>query len=106
MTGIVVLLYAAIGIGCGLIKLSAVAVGVIAIIPAVVGAFAVREDGALSVLVAALAPLLIIEGVYFLTMLLVGRTWAARPSAEKTEAREVTARDLQFPRKPQMGEEP
>ena len=75
-------------------------------IPAVVGAFAVREDGALSVLVAALAPLLIIEGVYFLTMLLVGRTWAARPSAEKTEAREVTAGDLQFPRKPQMGEEP
>ena len=106
MTGIVVLLYIAIGIGCGLIRLSAIAVGIIALIPAVVGAFAVSEHGALSMLVAVLAPLLVIEGVYFLTMLLVGRTWAAKPSTEKAEAHDVAARDLQFPRKPQMGEEP
>lgn len=103
MTGIVVLLYVAIGIGCGLIRLSAIAVGIIAMIPAVVGAFVVSDDGALSMLVAALVPLLIIEGVYFLTMLLAGKFQAAGPAAEKAE---TAAGDLQFRRKPQVGEEP
>jgi hypothetical protein len=106
MTGIIVLLYIAIGIGCGLIRLSAIAVGVIAIIPAVVGAFAVSGSGILSMLVAALVPLLVIEAVYFLTMLLVGKLWTAKPATEKVEARESAAGDLRLRRKPQMGEEP
>lgn len=106
MTGIVVLLYLAIGIGCGLIRLSAIAVGIIAMIPAVVGAFAVRESGALSMLAAALIALLVIEGAYFLTMLLAGKFRAAKPASEKAETREPAATDLQFQRKPQLGKEP
>jgi hypothetical protein len=105
MTGIVVLLYVAVGVGCGLIRLSAVAVGIIAVIPAVVGMFAVSEKGALSMLVAAMVPLLVIEGVYFLTMIATGKLWATTPAAS-AEASQPTAEELRFPRKPQMGEEP
>lgn len=106
MTGIVVLLYVAIGIGCGLIRLSAVAVGVIAAIPAAFGAFAVSGNGAGAMLVAILVPLLVIEGVYFLTMLFVGKLRTDRQAGEKQDASEPAAGDLRFPRKTQMGEEP
>ena len=106
MTGIVLLLYVAIGIGCGLIRLSAIAVGILAVIPAVVGAYAASEDGALSMVVAALVPLIVIEGVYFLTMLIVGKFQSAGPVAEKAETREHAAGDLHFRRKPHVGEEP
>ena len=82
MTVIVLLLYFAIGIGCGLIRLSAVAVGVIAMVPAIVGAYAVRLDGPLSMLVAALIALLVIECAYFITMLAVAKFWEAKPAAE------------------------
>lgn len=106
MTGIVALLYLAIGIGCGLIRLSAVAVGVIAMIPAALGAFVASSGGAMPMLVAALIPLLVIECAYFATMLVVGKLWAEKPAAEKTDAREAAAGDLRFQRKPQVREEP
>lgn len=106
MTGIVVLLYVAVGVGCGLIRLSAVAVGIIALVPAVVGAFAAGDSGILSIAMAILVPLLVIEGAYFLTMLLVGKLWAEKPAAPKAETREATTADLRLPRKPQMREEP
>ncbi|MEP9386347.1 hypothetical protein [Mesorhizobium sp. KR9-304] len=103
MTGIVVLLYIAIGIGCGLIRLSAIAVGIIALVPAVVGAFAVSEGGGLSILGAILIPLLVIEAVYFVTMLVLGRMQDTKPAAEQTDVREARPG---FPRKPQIREEP
>ena len=106
MTGFVVLLYVAIGIGCGLIRLSAVAVGIIALVPAVVGAFAVSEGGGLSILGAILIPLLVIETVYFATMLVLGRWQTAKPAAEETDVREAGPGKLSFPRKPQVREEP
>jgi hypothetical protein len=105
MTGIVVLLYVAIGIGCGLIRLSAVAVGVIAMVPAVVGVFAVGGSGAVSIVMAVLVPLLVIEGAYFLTMLLAGKLRAEKSTAPNAETREATTADLGLPRKPQMREE-
>jgi hypothetical protein len=100
MTVIVVLLYIAIGIGCGLIRLSAVAVGLIAMVPAIIGAYAVSSNGALSALVAALIALLVIEGAYFLTMLVAARLSGTKPADEKV------AGDLQLQRKPQLREEP
>lgn len=104
MTGMEVLLYLAVGIGCGLIRLSAVAVGVIAIFPAVLGAYAFSGDGALLVLAAILIPLFVIEGAYFLTMLLMGRPWTAIPVKEKPEAGDA-ARRVGIHRKPHMREE-
>ena len=80
MTVMIALLYVAVGVGCGLIRLSAIAVGIIAMVPAVVGAFAVADRGVGSVLVAVLVPLLVIEGAYFVTML-VGREMVVREVA-------------------------
>ena len=104
MTGIVVLLYLAIGVGCGLIRLSAVAVGMIAMIPALVGAYAASSGGALSMLAAALIALLVIECAYFITMLVVARPWSTKPVVTATES--PAPADLRFQRKPQVGEEP
>ncbi len=106
MTGIVVLLYVVIGIGCGLIRLSAIAVGIIAMIPAVAGAFAVSEHGGLSILGAILVPLLVIEAVYFATMLIVASLQAADPAAEKADAHEPVPGELTLQSKPQVREEP
>src|SRR5688572_24398021 len=106
MTVIVVLLYIAIGIGCGLIRLSAVAVGLIAMVPAIVGTYAVRSDGPLSMLAAALIALLVIECAYFVTMLVAAKFREAKPAAEKkADAREPAPSDLRLPGKPQMREE-
>lgn len=104
MTVTVVLLYIAIGVGCGLIRLSAVAVGLIAVVPALVGAYAASSHGALSMLGAALIALLVIECAYFITMLVVTRPWSTKPVVKTTDAR--VPGDLGFQRKPQIGEEP
>jgi hypothetical protein len=104
MTVIVVLLYLAIGVGCGLIRLSAVAVGLIAMVPAVVGAYAASSDGALAMLASALIALLVIECAYFVTMLVVARPWSTKPAVKTTDS--PVPGDLQFQRKPQVGEEP
>jgi hypothetical protein len=103
MTGIVILLYLAIGVGCGAIRLSAVAVGLIAMVPALVGAYAARDGGALSMLAAALIALLVIECAYFITMLVITRPWSTKP-AKATDSR--VPGDLGLQRKPQIGKEP
>ena len=105
MTGIVVLLYLAIGVGCGVIRLSAVAVGLIAVIPALVGAYVASSGGVLSMIAAALIALLVIECAYFITMLVVARPWSTKPAVD-TIADSPVAGDLRFQRKPQVGEEP
>ncbi len=104
MTGTVVLLYLAIGVGCGVIRLSAVAVGLIALVPAVLGAYAVSAQGVLPMLAAALIALLVIECAYFITMLLVAKPWSREPGAEATETRKPVPSDLHLPKK--VGEEP
>ena len=104
MNGIVVLLYLAIGVGCGLIRLSAVAVGLIAMVPAVLGAYAVSSNGAMAMLVAALTALLVIEVAYFVTMMAVARIRPTKPAAENNG--EHPSGDLHFPRKPHASEEP
>ena len=104
MTGIIVLLYLAIGVGCGVIRLSAVAVGLLAMIPALVGAYAVSSGGALSMLAAALIALLVIECAYFITMLVIARPWNTKPSVKATDS--PVPADLRFQRKPHVGEEP
>ncbi|HEY6630112.1 MAG TPA: hypothetical protein VIZ90_01540 [Rhizobiaceae bacterium] len=104
MTVSIVLLYMAIGVGCGLIRLSAVAVGLMAVVPALVGAYVARSDGPLSALGAALIALLVIECAYFITMLVIARPWNTKPTGRATDAR--VSGDLGFPRKPQIGEEP
>lgn len=101
MTGILVVLYIAIGVGCGLIRLSAAAVGILAMIPAVVGAFAVSENGVMSIVAAILVPLLVVEGVYFLTMLVAGKL-----SERKQAAAKPAAQDIPLGRKSRLGEEP
>ena len=107
MTGIVVLLYLAIGVGCGVIRLSAVAVGLIAVIPALVGAYASSSGGVLSMIAAALIALLVIECAYFITMLVIARPWSTKPVVDATtDSRERVPGDLRFQRKPQVGEEP
>ncbi|MEQ1941758.1 hypothetical protein ABMA32_04960 [Mesorhizobium sp. VNQ89] len=106
MTGILVLLYIAIGVGCGLIRLSAVAVGIMAIIPALVGAFAVRADGLMSMVVAILVPLLVIEGVYFVTMLVVARLSAEKPAVGKADAAKPAAQDITLGGKSRLGKKP
>jgi hypothetical protein len=106
MTGIVVLLYLAIGIGCGVIRLSAVAVGLIALVPALVGAYAVSSAGALAMLAAALIALLVIECAYFVTMLVIARPWSTKPAVNTTDSRERAPGKLQLQGKPQVGEEP
>jgi len=109
MTGIVVLLYLAIGVGCGVIRLSAVAVGLIAVIPALVGAYVASPGGVLSMIVAALIALLVIECAYFITMLVIARPWSTKPAVDTTtttDSRERVPGDLRFQRKPQLGEEP
>ena len=108
MTGIVVLLYLAIGVGCGVIRLSAVAVGLIAVIPALVGAYVASSGGVLSMIVAALIALLVIECAYFITMLVIARLWGTKPAVDTTttDSRERVPGDLRFQRKPQLGEEP
>jgi len=105
MTGMIVLLYIAVGVGCGLIRLSAVAVGIIAVIPAVVGAYVAADESMLTILVAFLGALLLIEGAYFLTMLLTAKLWPETPAAEKAETAKQQS-DLQLHRKPQMPEKP
>jgi len=104
MTVTVVLLYMAVGVGCGLIRLSAVAVGLIAMVPALVGAYAASSDGALSMLAAALIALLVIECTYFITMLVFTRPWSTKPVVKTADT--LVSGDLQFQRKPQVGEEP
>jgi hypothetical protein len=106
MTGIVVLLYIAVGVGCGLIKLSAIAVGIIAIVPAVVGAYAVGDQDVLAILAAIVVPLVVIEAAYFLTMLLMGRSWTRTPTGEKAETGDPARGDLRLQRKPHMREKP
>ena len=101
MNGTEVLLYLAIGVGCGVIRLSAVAVGLIAMIPAVLGAYAASAEGALPMLAAALIALLVIECAYFITMLAIARPWSKRPGAE---TRKPVPSELHLPRK--VGEEP
>ncbi len=101
MNGTVVLLYLAIGVGCGVIRLSAVAVGLIAMIPAVLGAYAASAEGALPMLAAALIALLVIECAYFITMLAIARPWSKKPGAE---TRKPVPSELHLPRK--VGEEP
>ena len=104
MTGTGVRLYLAIGVGCGVIRLSAVAVGLIALVPAVLGAYAVSAQGVLPMLAAALIALLVIECAYFITMLLVAKPWSRKPGAEATETRKPVPSDLHLPKK--VGEEP
>ena len=106
MTVIVVLLYLVIGVGCGVIRLSALAVGLIAMVPAVVGAYAASPNGALSMLIAALIPLLLIECAYFITMLVVAKLRDAKPAAETVDPREPAPGDLRLQGKPQVREEP
>jgi hypothetical protein len=105
MTGMMIFLYVAIGVGCGLIRLSAVAVGIVAVIPAVVGAYAASGEGMMAVLVAFLGALLVIEGVYFLTMLLTTKLWPETPIAQDADAAQQ-ASDLRLHRKPHMPEKP
>jgi len=105
MTGFIVLLYLAVGVGCGLIRLSAVAVGVIAMVPAVVGAFAAGDDGVGQVLVAVLTPLLVIEAAYFVTMLVAGK-WSSEKSPEATAESRRSAEDLRIGKKPTLHGKP
>lgn len=105
MTVMIALLYLAVGIGCGLIRLSAVAVGVIAMVPAVVGAFAAAGGGVGPVLAAVLVPLLVIEAAYFITMLVAGK-WSSEKSPQaKTESR-PSAEDLRIGKKPTLHGKP
>lgn len=105
MTVIIALLYVAVGVGSGLIRLSAIAVGIIAMVPAVVGAFAVADRGVGAVLVAVLVPLLVIQGAYFVTMLVAGR-WSSEKSPEaKTESR-PSPEDLRIGKKPTLHGKP
>lgn len=106
MTVMIALLYVAVGVGCGLIRLSAIAVGIIAMIPAVVGAFVVAGDlGVGAVVVAALVPLLVIQGAYFVTMLVVGK-WSSDKSPEvKTESRS-SPEDIRIGKKPTLHGKP
>jgi hypothetical protein len=106
VTGILVLLYIAIGVGCGLIRLSAVAVGIIAMIPAGVGAFAVSSNGVMSIVAAILVPLLVIEGVYFLTMLVVGKLTVGKPVSGTADAAKPAAQDIPLGQKSRLGKEP
>ncbi|MDQ2634981.1 MAG: hypothetical protein M3Y43_00940 [Pseudomonadota bacterium] len=106
MTVIVVLLYLVIGVGCGVIRLSALAVGLIAMVPAIVGAYAASQDGALSMLIAALIPLLVIECAYFVTMLVGARLQDAKPATDAVDPREPAPGDLRLQQKPQVREEP
>ena len=105
MTGMIVFLYLAVGVGCGLIRLSAVAVGIVAVVPAIVGAYAAADGGFMAVLTAFLGALLVIEGAYFLTMLLTTKLWPETPAAEKADAAQQ-ASDLRLHRKPEMPEKP
>jgi hypothetical protein len=86
------------------IRLSAVAVGLIAMIPAVLGAYAASAEGILPMLAAALIALLVIECAYFITMLAIARPWSKKPGAETTEPRKPVPSELHLPRK--VGEEP
>jgi len=105
MTVIIALLYVAVGVGCGLIRLSAVAVGVIAMVPAVVGAFAAGDRGLGSVLVAVLVPLLVIEGAYFVTMLVAGK-WSSEKSPAATAESRPSPEDLRIGKKPTLHGKP
>ena len=78
----------------------------IAMVPAVVGAYAASPNGALSMLIAALIPLLLIECAYLITMLVVARFKDAKPAAETVEPREPVPADLRLQGKPQVREEP
>ncbi len=103
MTGLILLLYIAIGVGCGLIRLSAVAVGVIAMLPAAFGAYAFWGGGLASVVIAIVFPLLVIEGVYFVTLLVAGKFLTQTPPVGSAEARKAARGNLGLPRK--MGKE-
>jgi hypothetical protein len=105
MTGIIVLLYLAIGVGCGLIRLSAIAVGIIALFPAAIGLFVARSDGWLQMLISGLTPLLVIEFAYFITLLAISRIWVGK-AGEKAETRGAKSSTVPFSRKPQIREEP
>ena len=102
MTGMIVFLYLAVGVGCGLIRLSAVAVGIVAVVPAIVGAYAAADGGFIAVLTAFLGVLLVIEGAYFLTMLLTTKLWPETPATDAAKQ----ASDLRLHRKPEMPEKP
>ncbi|MBU0581806.1 MAG: hypothetical protein KKB66_10220 [Alphaproteobacteria bacterium] len=106
MTGIVILLYLVIGVGCGLIRLSAVAVGILALLPAAIGLYVASSNGALQMLIAGLAPLLVIEAAYFVTLLAVSRIWPGRAARDKADAGEAKSGTVPFSRKPQIREEP
>ena len=106
MTGIVILLYLVIGVGCGLIRLSAVAVGILALLPAAIGLYVASSNGALQMLIAGLAPLVIIEAAYFVTLLAVSRIWPGRAARDKADAGEAKSGTVPFSRKPQIREEP
>ena len=106
MTGIIVLLYLAIGVGCGLIRLSAVAVGILALFPAAIGLYVTRADGGLWMLIAGLTPLLVIECAYFITLLAVSRLWPQKAASRAGDARSAETTTLPFSRKPQIREKP
>jgi hypothetical protein len=68
-----ILLYLAMGIGCGALRLSALAVALLATVPAAFGVIVGYTQGVSHLLLVILAPILLIESSYFLTMLLVER---------------------------------
>jgi hypothetical protein len=73
MSWMLILLYLAMGVGCGALRLSALAVGLLATVPAAFGVIVGYTQGASHLVLVILAPILLIESSYFLTMLLVER---------------------------------
>jgi hypothetical protein len=82
MTGILIALFIAIGLGCAYLRLSALAVGLIVLIVAAVGIFVGLPSGWGTAALMALVPMLLIECTYFLGMLVIARVTekASNPS--------------------------
>ena len=73
MTGILIALFIAIGLGCAFLRLSALAVGLIVLVVAAVGIFVGLPNGWGTAALMALVPMLLIECTYFLGMLVIAR---------------------------------
>jgi hypothetical protein len=83
-------LYLVVGVGCGALRLSALAVALLTIIPAVVGAAVSYPSGWSQTLLMAFTPILTIECAYFVSLLAFARIFERKEAGNAASHTTVT----------------
>ncbi len=103
MTGILIALFIAIGLGCAYLRLSALAVGLFVLIVAAVGIFVGLPSGWGTAAMMALVPMLVIESTYFLGMLVFAHVAENNSAKDADAAAKAQSHDAAKTSNPSVG---